>query len=213
MGYLDKAGLAYFWEKVKTALSGKQDTIASGDGIDITETEAGPKIGVTAPVQGIVTQAEFDALPEEQQNKGLYAISDGMKIVIGGEAVEIPGGGGVPAGVIVIWSGTASDIPDGWALCDGQDGRPDLRDRFVLGGGGTHTVGETGGEEMHKLIYDELPSHAHVFSYRKAPCEPGMSVCMGGTGEFGYQSTNASGGSQPHNNMPPYYVLCYIIKL
>lgn len=49
----------------------------AGDGIDITETAEGPKIGVTTPVQGIVTQAEYDALPEAQQSKGLYVISDG----------------------------------------------------------------------------------------------------------------------------------------
>lgn len=53
------------------------ETYIAGDGIDITETAEGPKIGVTTPVQGIVTQAEFDALTEAQQSKGLYVISDG----------------------------------------------------------------------------------------------------------------------------------------
>lgn len=78
-----------------------------------------------------------------------------MKIIIDGEVVGIPSSGssgGVPAGSIIIWSGTASNIPDGWALCDGQNGTPDLRDKFVLGGGGeTHTVGSTGGEETHTM--------------------------------------------------------------
>lgn len=67
-------------------------TYIAGDGIDIAETAEGPKIGVTTPVQGIVTQAEFDALPEEQQNKGFYVISDSG----GGSG----GGGGESAGEV-----------------------------------------------------------------------------------------------------------------
>lgn len=62
-------------------------TYTAGDGIDITETEAGASIGVTTPVQGIVTQAEFNAMPEAERNRGLYVISDG-------------GGGGSSAGEV-----------------------------------------------------------------------------------------------------------------
>lgn len=73
MGVLDNAGLAHFWGKVKDALSGKQDTITAGDGL----RKEGDTLSVTTPTRGVVTQAEFDALPEEQRNKGLYVISDG----------------------------------------------------------------------------------------------------------------------------------------
>lgn len=52
-------------------------TYTAGDGIDITETEAGASIGVTTPVRNVLTQAEYDALPEAERNKGLYVISDG----------------------------------------------------------------------------------------------------------------------------------------
>lgn len=40
---------------------------------------------------------------------------------------------GVPAGVIVMWSGSIASIPAGWFLCNGQNGTPDLRERFVVG--------------------------------------------------------------------------------
>lgn len=68
----------------------KSSTLSAGDGIEITETAEGLKISLTTPVQGIVNQADFDALPEEQQNKGFYVISDGD----GG------GGGGESAGEV-----------------------------------------------------------------------------------------------------------------
>jgi len=39
----------------------------------------------------------------------------------------------VPAGVIVMWSGTIATIPSGWLLCNGSNGTPDLRNRFIIG--------------------------------------------------------------------------------
>ena len=41
--------------------------------------------------------------------------------------------GNVPAGGIILWSGNIASIPEGWVLCDGSNGTPDLRDRFVVG--------------------------------------------------------------------------------
>ncbi len=38
----------------------------------------------------------------------------------------------VPDGGIILWSGTISSIPSGWALCDGSQGTPDLTDKFVI---------------------------------------------------------------------------------
>lgn len=55
----------------------KNNAPSAGDGIEITQTEAGTDIGVTTPVRSIVTQEAFDALPEAQRNSGLYVISDG----------------------------------------------------------------------------------------------------------------------------------------
>ena len=49
-------------------------------------------------------------------------------------SVTLPSGGdAVPAGCVLIWSGPSDGIPDGWAPCDGQDGRPALQDEAVLG--------------------------------------------------------------------------------
>ena len=57
---------------------------------------------------------------------------------------------GLPSGVIVMWSGELDAIPSGWALCDGSNGTPDLRDRFVLGVGAPEYLGSTGGSRRHR---------------------------------------------------------------
>jgi len=46
-------------------------------------------------------------------------------------------------GLICLWSGAVVDIPAGWALCDGNGGRPDLRDKFVIGAGSTYSPDDT----------------------------------------------------------------------
>src|SRR5262245_17215242 len=45
----------------------------------------------------------------------------------------------VPKGAIIMWSGNT--IPEGWALCDGIDGRPALQNRFVVGAGSSYSIG------------------------------------------------------------------------
>lgn len=52
-----------------------------------------------------------------------------------------------PRGVVKMWYGEADAVPAGWAICDGTQGTPDLRDRFVLGAGGKHGLEATGGAE------------------------------------------------------------------
>lgn len=125
-----------------------------------------------------------------------------------------------PVGTIVIWSGSEDNIPDGWELCNGENGKPDLRDRFVLGAGENHPAHTDGGEEEHTLTVEEMPTHNHSST----------AWVLNGTGNtntFGYSGgnknsaytsaqsilSNSVGSSQPHNNMPPYYSLCYVIKV
>jgi microcystin-dependent protein len=71
---------------------------------------------------------------------------------------------GIPAGIISMWGGSIGAIPVGWALCDGADGRPDLRDRFIVGAGSTYAIGATGGANTVTLTADQIPSHTHTGS-------------------------------------------------
>lgn len=124
-----------------------------------------------------------------------------------------------PSGGIIIWSGSSDNVPDGWALCNGENGTPDLRGRFVLGESEKHSIGETGGSEEVTLTIEQMPKHNHVFN----------DYQYSGTNSFQYYkdnnnittigptpkqlTTNVTGSSEPHPNMPPYYVLAYIMKL
>lgn len=70
----------------------------------------------------------------------------------------------VPRGLISMWSGLISAIPTGWALCNGQNGTPDLRDRFVMGATTDATINKTGGENEVTLTLEQIPSHKHSSS-------------------------------------------------
>lgn len=74
-------------------------------------------------------------------------------------------------GFIAMWSGAIGDIPAGWHLCDGTNGTPNLRDRFVIGAGGLYPVEGTGGNLNHThngavgghvLTEAEIPAHRHL---------------------------------------------------
>lgn len=68
----------------------------------------------------------------------------------------------IPSGGIIMWSGLISAIPTGWALCDGTNGTPDLRNRFVVGAGDQYNRNDVGGADSVTLSEDEMPRHGHT---------------------------------------------------
>lgn len=156
---------------------------------------------------------------------------------------------GVLPGTVTAFSGTFKDgypvnkntglVDKEWHLCDGTNGTPDLRNRFIYGGDGTNN-GAMGGEATHKLTETELPKIQGSAQFRlfngsanivgdlhDNPADSGVFSFVqnsgskwGGTMQLGPSATANTdvlhlefGGSQPHNNMPPYYVLAWIMKL
>ena len=130
----------------------------------------------------------------------------------------------VPSGGIIMWSGSIASIPSGWYLCNGSNGTPDLRDRFVVGAGNTYAVGATGGSKdaivvAHSHSIND-PGHNH-----SVPSGGAVSSTIryetSGTSFFNSQitstsgtgiSVNSTGSSGTNANLPPYYALCYIMK-
>lgn len=104
----------------------------------------------------------------------------------------------LPAGMITMWSGAVDTIPSGWALCDGTNGTPDLRARFVVGAGGqSYDPGDRGGYNTVGLTTAQLPSHNHSASTGGA----GAHSHTGSTtrnGQHSHTGSSSSAGSHSH---------------
>lgn len=141
---------------------------------------------------------------------------------------------GIPSGSIVMWSGSIASIPAGWFLCDGNNGTPDLRNRFVVGAGSTYAVNATGGSADAIVV-----SHSHTAS--SSVSDPGHVHSMGRAAVFNQgtptaassggsnlgidvntqsaftgisvtTTVNSAGSSGTNANLPPYFALAYIMK-
>ena len=73
-------------------------------------------------------------------------------------AANVPSGVITPIGGIVMWRGALGAIPSGYQLCNGTNGTPDLRNRFVVGAGSAYSVGATGGAAT------VTPTHTHAWT-------------------------------------------------
>ena len=75
-------------------------------------------------------------------------------------------GANVPQGTILPWYGKLDEIPNGFYLCDGANGTPDLRNRFLVGAGDEYKLTDNGGEKEVTLEAPQVGSHYHgVGSY------------------------------------------------
>lgn len=122
----------------------------------------------------------------------------------------------LPRGVIVAWNGTSA--PAGWALCNGQNGTPNLQDRFILGMG-ANQINSAGGAHQITLQVGHLPPHNHGFGVGGGGGHRGnMGTTEGWGCNFGQNCaynnvTSNTGNGSPFSIMPPYYTLAYIMKL
>ena len=137
-----------------------------------------------------------------------------------GSGASLTGIVAVPSGCILIWSGAANAIPTGFVLCNGSNSTPDLRGKFVVGyhdGNGDYDVGDTGGAETVTLTVAQIPSHKHdtnIDGQHVIPGGGGSSYPYGGAGTYASRlfSMSNTGGGGAHENRPPFYALCYIMK-
>jgi hypothetical protein len=75
----------------------------------------------------------------------------------------------LPAGSIIMWSGSIASIPTGWALCDGTNSTPNLIDRFVISAGNLYSVNSTGGSKDAIVVsHTHTADHSHSGSTNEA---------------------------------------------
>jgi microcystin-dependent protein len=141
---------------------------------------------------------------------------------------SIEGFGTIPVGGIILWSG--STIPTGWALCDGNNGTPNLIDRFVYGGDTrVYSGAVTGGSPTVTLSEANLPAHSHKYAgddqitnISGAGYSPNGNIA-GEAGGYDAKSetkgsgkvylTSKTGSGTAFSIMPPYYKLAYIMRI
>ena len=120
-------------------------------------------------------------------------------------------------GMIILWSGAADAIPSGFALCDGNNSTPNLSGRFVVGydaSNSDYDVNDTGGSESVTLTVNQIPAHTHninlaVRAFYQEPRNFGVGTDGSANNS---EDTGSTGGGQSHENRPPFYALCYIMK-
>jgi hypothetical protein len=126
------------------------------------------------------------------------------------------------SGLIALWSGSIATIPTGWFICDGANGTPDLRDKFVVGAGATYAVAATGGSKDAVVVSHTHIQDAHGHGILGDVGTSGTAAGIGGAastgGAYGTTVTSAvavnqsTGVSGTDANLPPYYSLAYIMK-
>jgi len=132
---------------------------------------------------------------------------------------------GFPIGGIIIWYGSASAIPRGWALCNGGKVNgfttPDLRDRFVVGAGGSYTINQNGGSPNAVVVAHTHTTQPHTHTTTGVAAFAQLDISDDATYWYGTSVptspatviVNSTGESGVNKNLPPYYALCYIMRV
>ncbi len=161
-----------------------------------------------------------------------------------GQSLLSAGSGATPtwgtpfiSGMIMMWSGSVASIPSGWVLCNGSNGTPDLRNRFVVGAGSTYSVAATGGSADAIVVSHthtgttggQSQNHQHGYTVYSsgggAQITPYTRATDGGLTNSAAQSTDSNNADHTHSfttdsagssgtnaNLPPYYALAFIMK-
>jgi len=197
--------------------------------------------GIFAVLLGSVTNLNlaFDKPYFLEIKVGNEVMSPRQRLASGAYALRAEHG--VPKGVIVMWSGAIANIPAGWALCDGTNGTPDLRDRFVIGARqdeaevaktnitGTLTQSGDGQIPSHThgvgtLATASAGAHTHGISQFKDVNHESWGLRYSDTNPAAYHQTESS-GAHTHSlsgstavsgagakNIATYYALAFIMK-
>lgn len=135
-------------------------------------------------------------------------------------AANIPTNGLVPIGGIIMWSGTIATIPANWALCNGSNGTPDIRNQFIVGAnadaGGvakstiSGSAAQSGGSVT--ILQANLPSYNLVLSPVDFGNGSGLTGIQGTTNGASPSTVNVPSAGSGTAYLQPYYALAYIMR-
>jgi hypothetical protein len=202
------------YQGIKGYPSGKLSVAVSKVSKDIAQLVGGENIGIGTGTTNLVHKLQVNG----NVNTTGKLKEDGHDLV--------------PRGVIVMWSGDV--VPDGWLLCNGSNGTPNLCDRFILGSS-VKTSYSTGGTHYQILTKRQMPTHDHkqrhddhthktntwlwkrvsnwndkakVADYRR-----NWDSTTGAHWSGSPPRTETEGNDEAFDNRPKYYELAFIMKV
>jgi len=194
----------------------------------------GNSVSLNPPTSAPTSSEVAFKLPTSDGSDGQFLSTNGSG-QLAFSTVSVPSA--FVTGMIILWSGAANAIPTGFVLCDGNNSTPNLSGKFVVGyhaSNGDYDVNDTGGAESITLSESQIPSHYH-YAFRSGNAGqlrngsnlssnnyPGSGTGAGNLYETynitarneipNVGRTSNAGSTSPHENRPPFYALCYIMK-
>lgn len=165
--------------------------------------------------------------------------ASGQVLVSAGGSNTPTWGNAFVAGMIMMWSGTIATIPSGWYLCNGSNGTPDLRNKFVIGAyqdtTGTAYTTVTGSDTQSGGTKDAIvvshthtatvtdPGHTHNYGQSERTqvgtdngvaydSEPSSAFATSSSTTGITVANSTTGSSGTNQNLPPYFALAFIMK-
>ena len=142
----------------------------------------------------------------------------------------------IPIGLIVMWAGNIDSIPAGWELCNGSNGTPDLREKFIRGAPLGEDPGTLGGHLTHNHTYTEIPTHRHSIatdgashSHGNVPSTVAATITLLNPNVYSSAAGFTDWEDVPHihdipavgvencttqdaDNLPPYFKVAFIMN-
>ena len=169
-----------------TAAVGGPGEDTGGSGV-YTKDETDVLLSTKANVGVSYTKEEADNIVDDKADIGVSYTKAETEARLATKADITDIQNAVPKGMIMLWSGSTSAIPTGWSLCNGSNGTPDLRDKFVMGAGGSRAT--TGGSADAVIV-----SHTHTASTNTTGAHThSLSGSTNTTGNHAHSYTAPSG--------------------